>query len=149
MLICVGPGRKPKLLVFSRKGSYYSICLPSLLRDEEALQWYHRYSIAICKLKYSPTCLKRMAQGQAKIAFARSYTSYQCKIKAVHRPNISNAIKCTAIGCMVRPCVRDDKPRAVSEWLSFVHTDEPYNKLLIALLAPCTLCISGYLTSNT
>ena len=28
---------------------------------------------------------------------------------------------------MVRPCVRDDKPRAVSEWLSFVHTDEPYN----------------------
>ena len=51
--------------------------------------------------------------------------------------------------CMVRPCVRDDKPRAVSEWLLSVHTNEPYNKLLIALLAPCTLCISGYLTLNT
>ena len=45
--------------------------------------------------------------------------------------------------------VYETKPRAVSEWLSFVHTDEPYNKLLIALLASCTLCVSGYLTLNT
>ena len=34
--------------------------------------------------------------------------------------------------------VEDDKPRAVGEWLSSVHTNEPYNKLLIAFLAPCT-----------
>ena len=33
-----------------------------------------------------------------------------------------------------------------SEYLSSVHTDEPYNKLLIARLTPCTLCISGFLT---
>ena len=39
--------------------------------------------------------------------------------------------------------------QALRDWLSFVHTDEPYNKLLIALLAPCTLCISGFLTLNT
>ena len=39
---------------------------------------------------------------------------------------------------MIRPCS------------SFIHTDELYNKLLIiALLAHCTLCVSGYLTFNT
>ena len=41
--------------------------------------------------------------------------------------------------CMVCPCVRDDWPRAVSEWPSFVHTGDPYNKLRIAFKhpAPC------------
>ena len=47
------------------------------------------------------------------------------------------------IKCMVRPCVRDDKPRAlVSGYRSCTRTNH------IAHLAPCTLCISGYLMLN-
>ena len=43
--------------------------------------------------------------------------------------------------CVVRPCVRDDRPRAINKWLSFVHTDEPYNEFLIALSALCAFTI--------
>ena len=41
-------------------------------------------------------------------------------------------------------CTRQ-KATSFFEWLLSIHKDEPYINLLIAHLAPCTFCISGYL----